>query len=47
MQMYTAFAYAGPALVPEMKEELARCLREDGYGSVRDAIGADHRKGGR
>ena len=47
VQMYTAFAYAGPALVPEMKEELARCLREDGYGSVRDAIGADHRKGGR
>ena len=47
VQMYTAFAYAGPALVPAMKAELAACLREDGYESVAEAIGAAHRKGGR
>ena len=47
VQMYTAFAYAGPALVPAMKAELAACLREDGYESVAGAIGAAHRKGGR
>ena len=47
VQTYTAFAYAGPALVPAMKAELAACLREDGYESVAEAIGAAHRKGGR
>jgi hypothetical protein len=25
-----------------MKRELAECLREDGYATVADAVGADH-----
>ena len=44
VQMYTAFAYQGPAMLPKMKEELATCLREDGFESVEDAVGADHRR---
>lgn len=43
MEMYTAFAYDGPALVPRMKRELAECLRRDGFSSVAEAVGADHR----
>jgi len=44
VQLYTAFAYEGPALVPAIKEELAACLRSDGYESVADAVGADYRE---
>lgn len=35
--------YHGPALVPRIKRELLQCLREDGFRSVEEAIGADHR----
>ena len=44
VQMYTAFAYDGPALVPRMKEELAACLARDGFESVEDAVGADRKQ---
>ena len=44
VQMYTAFAYEGPALVPRMKEELAACLARDGFESVEDAVGADRKQ---
>lgn len=44
MELYTAFAYDGPALVPQMKQELAACLSRDGFSSVQDAVGADHKK---
>ena len=47
VQVYSSLAYGGPAVVPRMKRELAACLRRDGYGSVADAVGADHRKPGR
>ncbi|XP_052205525.1 dihydroorotate dehydrogenase (quinone), mitochondrial [Diospyros lotus] len=43
VQLYTAFAYGGPALIPEMKAELARCLERDGFKSVHEAVGADFR----
>lgn len=43
VQLYTAFAYDGPALVPRLKEELAACLERDGFKSVSDAVGADCR----
>ncbi|KAG8369919.1 hypothetical protein BUALT_Bualt14G0063400 [Buddleja alternifolia] len=43
VQLYTAFAYGGPALIPTIKAELAQCLERDGYKSVDEAIGADCR----
>jgi dihydroorotate dehydrogenase len=41
VQTYAGFAYAGPALIPRMKRELAALLRRDGIKSLRDAIGAE------
>ncbi|KAG0474692.1 hypothetical protein HPP92_014378 [Vanilla planifolia] len=43
VQLYTAFAYGGPALIPQMKAELVDCLKRDGFRSVQEAIGADCR----
>lgn len=43
VQLYTAMAYDGPALVPRMKRELAECLARDGFSSVAEAVGADHK----
>jgi dihydroorotate dehydrogenase len=39
VQVYTAFAYAGPALIPRLKAELAAALREAGFTRITDAIG--------
>jgi dihydroorotate dehydrogenase len=41
VQLYTAFAYAGPALIPRLKRELATALREAGFASITDAVGSD------
>ena len=41
VQLYTAFAYQGPALIPRLKNELATALREQGFASVTDAVGVD------
>jgi len=41
VQLYTSLAYAGPALVPRLKAELAAALRDSGFASVQDAIGTD------
>jgi dihydroorotate dehydrogenase len=41
VQLYTAFAYAGPALIPRLKRELATALREAGFRSIKDAVGSD------
>ncbi|KAG2316756.1 hypothetical protein Bca52824_019878 [Brassica carinata] len=43
VQLYTGFAYGGPALIPQIKEELVNCLERDGFKSIQEAIGADHR----
>lgn len=43
MELYSAFAYEGPKLVPRVKRELAELLQRDGYASVADAVGADHK----
>ena len=40
VQLYTAFAYAGPALIPRIKRELAALMRQRGYRSVSEAVGA-------
>ncbi len=41
VQLYSAFAYAGPALVGQIKAELAALLRAEGFRSVADAVGVD------
>lgn len=41
VQLYTAFAYEGPALLPRLKKELAQALRDNGFPSVRSAVGTD------
>jgi len=43
VQLYTALAYRGPGLVAEITRGLARLLAADGFASVADAVGADHR----
>ncbi|KAL5721558.1 dihydroorotate dehydrogenase (quinone) [Ranunculus cassubicifolius] len=43
VQLYTAFAYGGPALIPKLKAELAECLERDGFKSIHEAVGADCR----
>ena len=39
VQLYTAFAYEGPALLPRLKRELLAAMREQGFATVTDAIG--------
>ena len=43
VQLYAGFAYAGPALIPRIKAELAALLRRDGFSGVADAVGVDAR----
>lgn len=43
VQVYTALVYEGPLVVQKIKRELAQCLRRDGFSSVADAVGADHK----
>jgi dihydroorotate dehydrogenase len=40
VQLYTAFAYHGPALIPRLKSGLATLLRERGFKTITQAIGA-------
>jgi dihydroorotate dehydrogenase len=39
VQLYTALVFAGPVLVAEIKSGLAALLRNDGFGSVTEAVG--------
>jgi dihydroorotate dehydrogenase len=43
VQLYAAFAYDGPALIPRLRRELAAALRREGFGSLSEAVGADLR----
>jgi dihydroorotate dehydrogenase len=43
VQLYTALIYEGPSLVGRIKRDLASRLRADGFASVAEAVGADHR----
>ncbi|XP_071785480.1 dihydroorotate dehydrogenase (quinone), mitochondrial-like isoform X2 [Asterias amurensis] len=43
VQLYTALAYDGPPLVKRIKRELDVLLRESGYKSVEEAVGADNK----
>jgi dihydroorotate dehydrogenase len=40
VQLYTGFAYHGPALIPRLKSGLAALLRARGFKTLFDAIGA-------
>jgi dihydroorotate dehydrogenase len=42
VQLYTALVFAGPALLCKIKAGLAALLRQDGFASLADAVGADH-----
>ncbi len=41
VQLYSGFAYAGPALVPRILDGLAGLLARDGFARISDAVGAD------
>jgi dihydroorotate dehydrogenase len=43
VQVYAAFAYAGPALIPRLKRDLAAALRREGFRNVAEAVGVDAR----
>lgn len=42
VQLYTALIFEGPRLVGRINEDLAALLSADGFGSVAEAVGADH-----
>ncbi|MDD2326195.1 MAG: dihydroorotate dehydrogenase (quinone), partial [Alphaproteobacteria bacterium] len=43
VQVYTALVYEGPLVVEKIKRDLADLLRRDGFTSVAEAVGADHK----
>ena len=43
VQFYSALVFHGTELVGRIKRELAARLRADGFRTVKDAVGADHR----
>ncbi|HLL02838.1 MAG TPA: quinone-dependent dihydroorotate dehydrogenase [Myxococcaceae bacterium] len=43
VQVYTGFVYEGPGMVRRLLRELGPLLARDGFRSVREAVGADHR----
>jgi dihydroorotate dehydrogenase len=45
VQLYTGFIYEGPGAVGRILEELTALLKQDGFRSVTEAVGADHRAG--
>ncbi|XP_034047941.1 dihydroorotate dehydrogenase (quinone), mitochondrial [Thalassophryne amazonica] len=44
VQLYTAFTYQGPPIVTKIKRELEQLLKDQGFSSVSEAVGADHRR---
>ncbi|XP_067854162.1 dihydroorotate dehydrogenase (quinone), mitochondrial [Heptranchias perlo] len=43
IQLYTVFTYQGPPVVNKIKRELEQLLKEQGFSSIAEAVGADHR----
>ena len=41
VQLYTGFAFHGPALIPRLKRDLAAALRAGGFARIEDAVGRD------
>jgi len=44
VQLHTALIYHGPALIPLIKMEILRRLGADGFTTIAEAVGADHRR---
>ncbi|RAU23948.1 dihydroorotate dehydrogenase (quinone) [Paramagnetospirillum kuznetsovii] len=44
VQLYSAMVYHGPGLVTRIKHELLDLLTRDGFASVAEAVGVDHRE---
>lgn len=44
VQVYSALIYEGPTLVRDINNELIRLLKDDGYESISEAIGADFKE---
>jgi dihydroorotate dehydrogenase len=44
LEVYTSFAYGGPHQIHVIKKELSQLLYRDGYSTVAEAVGIDHRK---
>lgn len=42
VQLYSALVFKGPALVSDIKRDLAGHLKRDGFARLADAVGADH-----
>lgn len=40
VQIYSALVYEGPGLIGEIKQDLARLLKSDGFSSVQEAVGS-------
>mmetsp|Transcript_9217 Transcript_9217/g.22641 ORF Transcript_9217/g.22641 Transcript_9217/m.22641 type:complete len:511 (-) Transcript_9217:189-1721(-) len=45
VQLYTGFIYGGTGLVSKIKKELSEALATDGFKSVQEAVGLDHKAG--
>ncbi|MSO70905.1 MAG: quinone-dependent dihydroorotate dehydrogenase [Alphaproteobacteria bacterium] len=43
VELYSALVYAGPGLIGRIKRELATMLERDGFATLAEAVGADHR----
>lgn len=43
VQLYTAFSYHGPGLIPRIKRELLELLKRDGFKTIQEAVGVDQR----
>ncbi len=43
VQLYSAMVFEGPGLVNRVKSDLSALIERDGFQSVSDAVGADHR----
>ncbi|PIE01240.1 MAG: dihydroorotate dehydrogenase (quinone) [Acidobacteria bacterium] len=41
VQIYTSFVYRGPSCVFQMKAELSKAMRREGFSSIEEAIGVD------
>lgn len=45
VQLYSALVYSGPGLVSDIKRDLVGHLKEDGYASLAEAVGANFQTG--
>lgn len=43
VQIYSGLVYGGPGLLARIRRDLAGYLARDGFASITDAVGADHR----